>query len=96
MVYNTSDYYVPISANSKCIILVSTGIGTEVLTTSRPGIGLATEKSSIMACTLLEGANLAALLFLLLQTTEQVLIDVQIIVKQTQMIKLCARVCKVR
>ena len=59
-------------------------------------MGLATEKSSIMACTLLEGTNLAALLLPLLLTTEWVLIDVQIIVKQTQTTTLYAHICKVR
>lgn len=49
-----------------------------MLTTSRPGMGLAAEKSSIMACTLLEGANLAAILLLLLPTIEWALIDVQV------------------
>lgn len=67
-----------------------------MLTTGSPARGLATEKSSIMACTLLEGTNLAALLLPLLLTTERVLIDVQIIVRQTQKIKLYAHTCKVR
>lgn len=67
-----------------------------MLTTRSPARGLATEKSSIMACTLLEGTDLAALLLPLLLTTEWVLIDVQIGVRPTQKIKLYAHTCKVR
>lgn len=57
---------------------------------------MATEKSSIMACTLLEVSNLAALLLPLLLTTEQVLIDVQITDRPTRTTKLYAHICKAR